>query len=341
MTVLVLLILLLSEKHDVPSFQGDYKVRLSPLDFSDEDNAKTLFSGLGQLESDGQRLYVADQKTPHVLVIDRTGRFVRAIGRAGSGPEGLGRGVFSFAQEDGHLWLTDWQRQALHFYQGDEHIARFPLPRTWMLSGAANPFAISLEKGVLVFQAPPETGAMGSVYDFHGTLLRHIGPLPEFDPETVLAHPWIHSTLWVRGNQHWYALFTSIPTIVVFDDALEEVDRFHLKGPEITYTEERFEHHLQTHPNKRGSRSFKTPPLHFTDFKWYDGHLYTLSRGTLYQIDPTTGKTRSRTRFTTPEGETVFFYVTFMDHRTIVLGHPVMVRDHDLWIAENVPFLQP
>jgi len=341
MWTILLLGFLLGEEHEPPTFRGDFDIRLTPCDFSDENKPETLFSGLGQLESDGTRLYVSDQKTPHVLVIDREGRFLDAIGAPGSGPEGLGRGVFSFAVENGHLWMTDWQREALHHYRGGEHMGRYPLPRTWMLSAAANPFALSLEREMLVFQAPPQTGAMGSVYDFHGTLVRQIGKLPEFDAETTLAHPWIHSTMWARGHQRWFALFTSMPTIVVFDDTFEEVDRFHLDGPETAYSQEQFAYHLKTHPNKRGTRNFKTPQPHFTDFKWFDQHLYTLSRGTLYQIDATNGTILSRTRFTTPEGPTVFFYFAFMDHRTIILGHPIMIRDHDLWLAEKVPFLEP
>jgi len=339
MLFLLVALCLLGNEFDVPVFRGDHEIAVLPLDFSDVDQPKTLFSGLGQLESDGSKLYVADQKTPHVLVIDRKGRTLDAIGAPGNGPEGLGRGVFSFALEREHLWVSDWQRKALHHYKGTEHLARFEIPRTTIMSGEANPFAFSRKQGLVLFQAPFRSGHMASLYDFQGNFLRYVGPLPEFDFETRLAHPFIHSSLWVRGEQRWYALFKSMPTIIVFDNGFEEVDRFHLEGPEITYLQERFEHHRDNHPNQRGKRNFKTPPAHFTDFKYHDGQLFTLSHGTLYQIDASTGKVLSRSRFTTPEGPATFFYVTFLNKRTIVLGHPIMVRDHDLWIAEEVAFL--
>jgi len=334
----MVLFALLSE-HEPPVFKGDHDFVVAPLDFSDETNPKTFFHGLNQIESDGKRIYVSDNATTHVLIIDKNGSFLAAIGEGGEGPEGLGRGVFSIAVEDGYFWVSDWQRKALHFYDLEKHLARFEIPHTRQMTVTANPFAFSLKTGELVFQANPRTRHMGSVFDFDGNHLRDIGELPPISRELFLAHPYVHQTMWVRGGTRWYALFKSFPTLVVFDHNFEEINRFHLEGPEITYYQERFQEHLENHDNRPGNNGFKTPQPFFTDFKWFQGKLYTLSHGTLYQIYPETGAVFSRTRFRTSEGPTTFFFVTFLNDQTIILGHPAMIRDHDLWKVNDVPFL--
>jgi len=336
---LPLLMLAIFSEHEIPVFRGDHDITVSPLDFSNESNPKTFFHGLNQIESDGERIYVSDNTTPHVLVIDKDGTFLAALGEPGEGPKGLGRGVFSIAVDAGHIWASDWQRKTLHFYDLEGHLARFDVPRTRQMTLTANPFAFSLEKGELVFQANPRTRKMGSVFDFDGNHLRDLGDLPPINRELFLAHPFVHQTMWVRGETRWYAIFKSFPTIVVFDHDFEEVNRFHLEGPEINYFQDRFEKHLKNHDNRPGRKGFRTSPPFFTDFKWFQGKLYTLSHGTLYQIDPEKGKILSRTRFRTPEGPTNFVFVTFLADQTVILGHPVMIRDHDMWKAENIPFL--
>jgi len=334
-----LILLICLADRDAPLFKGDYDIPVQPLDFSNEENPATHFGGISQIESDGSRLFISNNQVPHILVVDSEGNYLGKIGEGGQGPRGLGMGPFSFSVRDGFVWASDWQRKALHLYQGESHLTRFEVPRTLQLTLATNPFAFSLETSEILFQAHPGTGFMGAVYDFDGNHLRDVGILPEFDYETKLAHPWIHQTMWVRGGNHWFALFKSLPTLVVFDAGFNVINRFHLTGPEIDYSLELFEEHLRSHPNKPGKRGFKTPPPLFTDFKYHHGKVYTMSRGTLYQIDPGDGKILSRSRFSIPEGRTTFFYLTFLDDRTIVLGHPAMPTDHDLWKGIDIPFL--
>jgi len=325
--------------YERPEFRGDFEVALRPLEFRDETNPLTLLGFIDQLESNGTHLYLSHKARPYVLVLDREGRFVEAIGAGADLFEDNNRGVFSMACDRDRLWIADRHRKGLHQFVDGVHVTSFQPKGTFMSTSAANPFAFSAEDGVVVFQAPPRSDHMGAAYDSQGNFLRYVGRRPESYRQTRTAHPLIHSTMWVRGDGKWFALPKSVPMITVFDDTLEEIYRIHLEGPEIDVSDTLFERHRREHRNREGRNGFHLPVSHFTDFKFHRGHLYTLSRGTLYQINAETGRQLSRTRFTVPGEPTTFFYITFLDDRTMVLGHPNLPRGKHLWIAEDIPFL--
>lgn len=87
------------------------------------------FNGVAQVAFDrDDNLYVLDAGNQRVLVFDRTGRFVRRIGRGGSGPGELRRPSGLAITSEGRIVVLDVGRPALEVYERDgRHLQGVPL----------------------------------------------------------------------------------------------------------------------------------------------------------------------------------------------------------------------
>ena len=111
---------------------------LEPFDFQRQDDARFYLANLGQVESDGRRLYLSSPESTEVLVVDADGKVVKTIGGSGDHPAELGHlGVYAMAVRGDVLWLIDSElKRARRFvdgvYQSDfrvkavNHYAFFP-----------------------------------------------------------------------------------------------------------------------------------------------------------------------------------------------------------------------
>lgn len=317
-----------------------HKLELTPLDFSDESNPKTFFSGIGQIEGDEDTLYVADTSSAWILMIDKDGNYKGSLGQAGEGPKEWGRGPRAFAVEQGHLWAADYQNDALHLFVDGAHQLRLPIERPIQTPGSNN-FVFSLSDAQLLYQAHPGKGSLAALYDFDGNLIKYVGELPKLDIETQRANPFMHQTLWQQQGDHYYALFKFMPIMIKFDQEFNELDRFYLDSPEINELQDQFEDHKKTNTNKPGKgRSYRISPTMFSDFKTHKDLLYVMCRGVLYQINPKDGQMMTRVDFSIPTRDSIkptFF--TFLKDDVMVVGHSNMLWDHDLWKIEKPPFL--
>ncbi|HUG27925.1 MAG TPA: 6-bladed beta-propeller, partial [Gemmatimonadales bacterium] len=67
-----------------------------------------LFGRLGMLAEDaGERIWVFESVEQQFKVFDRTGRFIRTVGRQGGGPGEMQRATGVAVMPDGHLLVVD------------------------------------------------------------------------------------------------------------------------------------------------------------------------------------------------------------------------------------------
>lgn len=79
-------------------------------------------------------LYVLDRQSVRVLVYDRTGRFIRQIGRQGEGPGELMAPVQLAIAGDGTVVVNDMGRPGFSLFRGDGTFLRNVLLNEWMPS---------------------------------------------------------------------------------------------------------------------------------------------------------------------------------------------------------------
>ncbi len=142
-----------------------------------------------------------------------------------------------------------------------------------------------------------------------------------------------NATLWTKDGPFWYALFKFSPTIMKFDQA------FHpLAGDAINDCEKRL-----YQPSNEDMEKFRRLPPHFSDFKAFRGNLYVMCLGVLYRIDASSGKTTGEYHFfgrgasfaEVPKGMRLTLpHFVILDDGTLILSHPALLWDHDLWIAD-------
>lgn len=77
-------------------------------------------------------LYVLDRQSAHILVYDRTGRFVRQIGSQGEGPGELMLPVQLTIAGDGTVIVSDFGRPGYSLFRPDGTFLRNVLMRNWM-----------------------------------------------------------------------------------------------------------------------------------------------------------------------------------------------------------------
>jgi len=185
---------------------------------------------------------------------------------------------------------------------------------------------------VVVVPTHPSSKHLAAVYGYDGKVRRYVGDIVPIDRKRLRKNPALNDTLWRRSGDRWYCLFKFRPYLLVFDGDFNQVAEFRLTGPEIEHREEEFRKY-----EPKGK--FSLPPNHFTDMKFFDGKLFVMAELALYQIDPATGDTLNRTYFIGRgegfgeiEGHPLaLMHFAFLDDGTLVLGHPAVPWNHDLW----------
>jgi len=314
-----------------------YKVELQPFDLTETESGAVYLGGVDQLESDGELLYIRDVQSPHILAVDASGRLRQTIGGLGGGPGEFRSNPVAIALRGEALWvLSDGGRRASYFERGEFMLGFAVNSYNITIGSSANAFDFTNE--AVAIPAHPSTGRLAAVYGYGGELQRLAGKIAPIDPEILRKNPAFNDTMWRRDGDHWYCLFQFRPTLLKFNRDFEQTAAFRLRGPEMEHREEAFE---KFEPQGMSS----IPPGHFTDIKFYRGDLFVMAPKALYQIDPQSGETLSRTYFIyrgeegSRKGRTVArMTMAFLKDGVVVLGHPALVGNHDLWKV-RLPFL--
>ncbi len=317
-----------------------YKVDLMPFDLAEHESGASFINGVYQLETDGELIYIRDKGEPRIVVVDRTGKFVRVIGGRGGGPGEFKHSVTAFAIDGPALWAVgDRGHRAAYFEQG-EPLVDFRLKgyNVDAIGPDARPFGFTNE--YVLIQAHPVTRHLAAVYGYDGELKRFVGDIAPIDLAVLRKNPAFNDTFWKYDRARWYCLFKYRPVLQVYDQSFNQLADFELQGPEIEHRNEAFE-------NFKKERPSQMPIYHFTDLKVFRGKVFAISPPALYQIDPETGETLSRTYFygKGPNFARVagmpltMFHMAFLNDGTVVLGHPALPWEHDLWKV-RLPFLE-
>ncbi len=320
--------------------QSVYKVKLEPFDLVEDEAGASFLTGVHQLESGGELLYIRDKRASHILAVNRDGQVVRVIGRKGGGPGEFKGRVTAFAVHGPALWAIGDRGQRATYFEGGAHVLDFKLKgyNIDAVGPDARPFGFTNE--YVLVQAHPSTRHLAALYGYDGELRRYVGDIAPIDVEALRKNPALNDTFWRTDGKRWFCLFKYRPFLLVFDRAFNQLAEFELTGPEIERRNEAF-------AEFKPKRKTNMPNYFFTDFKIHRGKLYALCSPALYQIDPDTGETLNRTYFF-GEGEDfgavegsplAMFHMAFLDDDSLVLGHPILPWNHDMWKV-RLPYLE-
>ncbi|MDJ0841727.1 MAG: hypothetical protein QNK37_34810 [Acidobacteriota bacterium] len=324
--------LFLSLLFSLPVFSIEpQRLQLQPLDLKDAHP-----NGIHQLESNGRHIYIRSSRQSEVFVVDLAGELVHTLGGTGEHPAEFGKhGVVAMALWDRHLWGIDGSLKRVRLFHEGRYVTSFPLPNYNLYFGypAGNAFAGNSE--VVLVPAHPDTGFLAAAFHRDGTLLRHVGERPAATRALAETLPGIDDTFWLHDGTSWFAVHKYYPMVTVFNDQFEPILRFDVDSPVTRRLLERIEHFQPDAQNN-------LPMPVFTDVKHRNGKLYLMSWGRLHQLDAATGKLQAVYVFygRGPEFAQVtapfvtLFNFTLLNDRKLVLGHPAMPWDHDLWTAE-------
>jgi hypothetical protein len=135
-------------------------------------------------------LYVLDRQQARVMVYDRTGRFLRQIGRKGEGPGELIVPVEVLVSGDGTIVVQDLGRPGLALFRADGTFIRNVRTENWMPVRASG-LAWHPRGGVVgVFrQAPPETIRAGTSVQEESTVPLLLQPISGGAPTRIFNVP--------------------------------------------------------------------------------------------------------------------------------------------------------
>ncbi len=318
--------------------QEAYRVLLQPLDFQ-EGREEFYLSGIDQIESDGAHLYLRSLRETEIIVITPEGHLVNKFGGKGGHPSEFGDfGVLAMALRDNQLWAIDSERERVRrFVDGIyEHSFRLTSYNVFFANATANVFAFS--EDLVVVPADPNTKHLAAVHRFDGTLVKHVGDHLPFTEDLARRVPGIHDTFWLYQNGSWFSIHKFLAVVTRYDADFKRVNQFQVESVSIR---ERLNHIQDFTSNDK----FNVPGALITDVKIHHGDLYLMSGGYLHRVDLQDGTVKSITAFygtgtefeeVGPSNVTLFFFA-FLDSDKLVLAHPAMLWDHDLWTV-NLPF---
>jgi hypothetical protein len=325
-------------------FQEDvYKVTVGkPVLYEKDNNPNTYISGIRQLESNGEHLFILSDANPLAVQIKSDGTLVRKIGGKGQGPGELGyHGPISMAVEGQSAWIYRSDMRGLQFYDQGNFVTSIKIKGYQPGHGATPAYSFGFEQNRLLIQTHPRNRSLAMVYDYEGNLLQEVGKILPVEPEFLEVNPALNNTSWVRDGKSWWCLFIYRPILREYDSDFKLLREIILHGPEIEEKEEIF---LE---NKIDPRWRPYPKWHFSDFKVFRNSIYILCEGVLYQVDKRSGVLKSRTVFFSNKKMLAVFdfprvsfqYLAFLDSGKVYLASSIFAFDYNgLWEAD-LPFL--
>jgi hypothetical protein len=319
--------------------QQQYRVAIQPLDFQQSKDENFFMANIGQIETDGPLVYLRSIRELEVSVMTPEGHLARRFGGNGGFSSEFGvNGVLAISVRDGVCLAIDAeQRLVRRFEEGRFQFAfRLHAYNVFATMPSSNSFAFSNQH--IVIPTAPATGHLASVYGHDGVFRKFAGSLIPFDEDLMQIIPGINDTYWLFQGDQFYSIHKFYPIISTYDTAFERTNQFHLSTPAIEAYLEVF---LSFTPLEPGS----VPGPLFTDAKIYGGQLYLMSQGVLHQISLEDGTLESQTRFFgtgkdfahLEDPHVNLYFFAFLPDGRLVLGHPAMLWNHDLWTAQ-LPF---
>ncbi len=318
-----------------------YKVTVGdPLIYQDEDNPDTFLTGIHQLESNGDHLFILRERYPSVIEIKRDGRFVRNIGRSGEGPGELGHhGPISMAVHGNSVWIFRNDMKSINYFENGEFKVSFKPESYQMARNKLPAYHFGFDQDHVLIQSYPGDKSLAVVYDYTGQAKQRVGKILPIEPDFLKVNPAINNTSWIKDGESWWCLFIYRPLLREYNSNFKLLREITLHGPEIEEKEEIFFKN-EVNPN------WQYPKWHFSDFKVFKNSIYILCEGALYQVDKLSGEIKSRTIFMSNKTmlaihnypRVYFHYLAFTNDGQLFLAHSAIPFDlGGVWKAK-LPF---
>ncbi len=316
--------------------QGQEKNRaeLKPIDLQGGPSGFYL-SGISQIESNGRHLYLRGNKDTEILVTTPAGKLVKRIGGKGGHPGEFGDfGVLAMAVHGDRLWAIDMDRRRVRLFEGGiyRHSFRLPSYNKNYFAITSNVFACSEDR--IVVPADPSTKHLASLFAGDGALVKQVGALLPFTDELAERVPGINDSFWLHEDGAWYSIHKFMPVVTRYDSDFRLVTQFQIDTPET-------HQYLDSLYSLGPGPPIDAPLALINDAKIHGGDLYLMINGRLHDVDLGSGEVRSVTSFygTGPDFADVdtpyvtLFSFAFVAEDQLVLAHPAMPWNHDLWAA--------
>lgn len=307
---------------------------LQPIDLHQQ-GTRFFMKSIDQLESSGGQVFLRSISTLEVIEIDAAGKVLNLLGRSGSGPGEWGsQGVIAITLYKHELWGYGLHSHLLNGYENNRLFKSIDISavRPSRHHATSNVFGISEHHIVL----PSSLGQryLAEVYDKNGNHLGHAGELGEDNSAALQQNPFANDTMWLAFEHKWFAVFKFLPLIAIYDRQFELEGYLNLNHPWI---------HEAYATIIESSESHSQPPL-FSDVKIYKRRLYAMCRGRLVGFNLKTGGVETMVEFI---GKGADFgvvankplslqYFCFLADGTLLLAHPMLLWNHDLWKV-NLP----
>ena len=308
---------------------------VQPLDFQEETLSETFIQHIEQLESDGRHIYIRSEN-PYIIKIDNEGRYLGKVADIGFGPY-LGKHIAAFALGPEFVAVTDRKNSVFFFrenaletyFSSSDYKSLYSFP-------FHNANSFGFYDNQLILPALPESEAMAVLHRLDGSVQRRLGKRQSQGlPDHLELHAF-NAAFWIKGGDFWYCVFKFRPWVHQYDLDFNIKKKFEIQGEEVNLCEA----HLFDE-SERGENPEIVP--HFSDVKYFRGRLFVMCRGVLYDVDPDSGGTVQRYHFfgqgsdfeEVPPGERLtFFNFAFLETGDLVLSHPALLWNHDLWRAD-------
>jgi hypothetical protein len=302
---------------------------------------EVFLSSLGQLSTDGQRLYISGNDKTEIVVVDRDGNIERMIGGMGGHPaEFEYQGILGFSLSGNTIWGIDMELKRVRRFEDGEYQSSFPLQSfniTRMTPGE-NMFAFSRDFVVIPTNEIPEH--LAAVYQTDGTFVANIGEPMDFSRmvhERILG---MNDTHWLAYGENWISIHKFFPLVNIYDSSFALIDQIQVESPLISHLVD-----VITEAAPEGER-YGIPTPVFSDAQIVNDDLFLMCPGYLHQVNMKKRKVTSITSFfgKGPDFKGVempnlaFYLFAILDDGTLILGHPAMLWNHDLW-RTKLPFL--
>lgn len=305
---------------------------LQPWDIQDAEKGG-IFSGVSYLDVDGSHLVLADVNKPEVLIFNTKGDFLHKIKRPGQGPKEFGSNINGLGLDGDALFVVGSKPRAHLFDLSGNHLESFKLKAFNIAYWIAPSFlALDAESGTMVAPAFARTGSLAIAYHFDGRLKKKVGQPLTLSEQEFQRNRSASDQLWVRSGKHWYCAFKSMPLVQKYDQSFRLIAEFEFTGPEVREAKEQATKFIE-----EGS----TPEPIISCFQVRHHRIYAMISTGLLEVDAQTGEhLRTHSFFGRGEGfENTsgnrlllpIFY--FLDDETVVLGHPALLWNHDLWLV--------
>jgi hypothetical protein len=309
---------------------------VEPFDVQLENDPRTYFSGVDQLEYANGLLFLRDNRLPFLQVFDRQGHWLESIGQQGNGP-GESTHIGAFAVDGADLILLG-SNGLVHHYQMATPVSSFKLdPPIFFYPTDTHNFAFSAQKGQIILEPRFSGKHLGRVFDLAGKEVQTIPVDTTYEKEDYLTNPWYQSCFWLGWGKGWLAVSKHLPFVFCFDEELHLLDRFALEHQ--SFHEDQREHQERKARQdyiwgkEKGFRAIR--PL-FIDAKMHQGDLYLLKDTRLFQVDMAKKRIASISEYRHGDFERVAF-TTFAlcEDGTALFGHTTLPWDHDLWLIRD------